>query len=813
MSLAPLRHTIRRLAGSPTLALAAIVTLGVSIGAATAIYSAVQAVLLGPLPFRDVDRLVVMWETDVKKGAPRIELSTREHEGWRRRLTSFDGVAAVTAANLRVTLTGRGTPIQVEAALISPNFLEVLGVRPLRGRDFDRREDNDVSGTSVLVSEGLWMRQYGGDPSLVGRSITLAGTPATVVGILPSGVLPRTVDAWFSVAGLAKDAPDLGVLKLVGRLKAGVPHDQAQAELDATAPSMAKERPGGEILGARLEPFIDQIYGPVRPAMHLLMAAVLCLLLIACANVANLLLARGVDRERELAVRAALGANRGRIARMLFGESLVLGLAGGALGVLVAVWAVSAVRGLIPGDVPGIERLTLDWRTLLFATVVSLAAALIFGTVPAFRAGRVDAGNVVRDTTSRASGGRHVGRLRGLLVSGQLALSLGLVTAAALTAQSFRTLAQLAPGFDARGVVTAKIQLSDRYGDYAARVALYRPLLERIRALPGVEQAGLVLLRPLADPIGWDYPFTIEGQGPDAQARNPHANFESVSPGYFATVGIPLAEGRGFSEADGPDAGPIAIVSQSMARRHWPGQSAIGKRLKPGPPGQTAPWKTVVGVVGDVRYREWTAVREDIYVPYGQWNFSRMDLVVRVSCGGGALAPRTTPCDPLSIVPAMRATVLAADPDLPLASVTTLARAVEEATAGPRFTAVLLGVLALVALIVAAVGTFSVLAWSVERRTREIGVRVALGARRADVLRLVVGQAARLTMVGVVGGLAAAMAAGRGLGGLLHAISPYDPMTLAGSIALLVAVGLSGGLLASRRALAVEPARALRQPD
>jgi putative ABC transport system permease protein len=349
--------------------------------------------------------------------------------------------------------------------------------------------------------------------------------------------------------------------------------------------------------------------------------------------------------------------------------------------------------------------------------------------------------------------------------------------------------------------VTAKIQLKDTLADHRARAAFYRPLLERIEALPGVEHAALVLLRPLADPVGWDYPYTREGQTAEAQARNPNANFESISPAYFATVGIPLVDGRNFTDADGPDAGSVAIVSRSMARRNWPGESPIGKRIKPGPPDQKALWKTIVGVVGDVRYREWAAVRDDIYVPYGQWNFGRMDLVVKASG------------DPLAVVPALRAAVHAADPDLPLASITTLERAVEEATAGPRFTAVLLGVLALVALVVAAVGTFSVLAWSVERRTREIGVRVALGAQRTDVLRLVVSQAARLTLGGIVLGLAIALAAGRGLAGLLYAVSPYDIGTLAFSITLLSAVGLGGGLLASRRALAVEPSRALRQPD
>ncbi len=565
------------------------------------------------------------------------------------------------------------------------------------------------------------------------------------------------------------------------------------------APLVAAARPHGEAYGGRLEPFTEQIYGQTRPALQLLTAAVACLLLIACANVANLLLARGVDRQRELALRGALGASRGELRALLARESVLLSLAGGALGVVLAVWGVTIIGALIPADVPGLEHLAVDWRVLVVTALVSLCAALLVSLAPAIQAGRVDAADALRDAGARATAGRRIGSVRTVLVAGQLAVSLALVAGAGLAAGSFARLARLAPGFDSHGVVTAKILLSDKYADHRARAAFYRPLLERIAALPGVQHAGLVLLRPLADPIGWDYAFTVEGQSPGEQAGNPHANYESINPDYFAAVGIPLVEGRRFSEADGPDAGAIAIVSSAMARRFWPGQSAIGKRLKAGPVDGPAPWKTVVGVVGDVRYREWTAVREDIYVPYAQWNFPRMDLVVRVSGN-----------DPLTIVPALRATVAAADPDLPLASVTTLDRAIEEATAGPRFTAVLLGALAIVALVVAGVGTFSVLAWAVERRTREIGVRLALGATRRDVLRLVLAQAATPTFGGIVVGVALALAAGRGLASLLFAVSPHDPLTLAASVAALLCVGLASGGLAARRALAIVPSDALR---
>ena len=799
MSLASLRHAIRALLVRPSLTGAAVATIGLAVGAATAIYSAVQAVLLTPLPYAEPDRLVMIWEHDARKNAPVIELSHREFEAFRDRNEVFASAAAVTAANIRVNLTGRGEPVQVEAALISPGFFGTLGVPPARGRDFGPGEASDTTGARILISDGLWRRQYGADPSLVGREITAGGTPATVVGVMPPGVWPKDVDLWISTAGLAEGAPDLGVLKLVARLKPGVTADQARANLEVVLASLAREKPERAGLGATVVAMTDQIYGQTRPALRLLAAAVACLLLIACANVANLLLARGVDRERELSVRAALGASGRRLAGQLLGESLLLGIVGGAVGVLLASWIVTAVRALIPADVPGIEQLAIDWRVLAVALVLSLVAAVIFGTAPAWRASRVDAGCAIREAGTRLAGSERIGRARGVLVAGQLALSLGLVAGAALAAQSFATLARLEPGFRPDGLMTAKIQLSDGYPDHRARAAFYGPLLDRLSALPGVESADVVLLRPLADPIGWDYPFTVEGQSAEDQSRNPPANYESVSPRYFETMGIPLVEGRWFSGADGPDAGPVAVVSASMARRHWPGQSAVGKRLKPGPPDSKAPWRTVVGVVGDVRYREWTAVRADFYVPFTQWNFPRMDLVIR-SRGDNPLAPAA----------AVRTAVAEADAGTAISPPTTMRRAVDEATAGPRFTAVLLAALAVVALVVAAVGTFSVLAWSVERRTREFGVRLALGASRGHVLGLVLRQALVLTALGVAGGLAVALAGSSGLAELLYEISPTDPATLVAAVVLLSVVGLGGGLLASRRALRVDPAVALR---
>ena len=364
MSLASLRHAVYGLRVRPSLTMAAIATIGLAVGTATAIYSAVQAVLLTPLPFAAPDRLVMVWETDLKKGASVVELSHREFDAFRDRATVFDGLAAVTAANLRVNLTGRGDAVQVEASLISPGFFGALGVAPLRGRDFGDSERTDTTGARVLISEGLWRRHYGADEALVGRDVNVGGSPATVVGVMPPGMLPRNVDIWISTAGLAEGAPDLGVLKLVGRMKPGVTLETARANLEVVSAGLAREQPARGSLGAHIVPLADQIYGQTRPALRLLVAAVACLLLIACANVANLLLARGVDREREFAVRAAMGASGRRLAAQLFGESLALGVLGGGAGVLIASWAISLIGGLIPADVPGIDRLAIDWRVL-----------------------------------------------------------------------------------------------------------------------------------------------------------------------------------------------------------------------------------------------------------------------------------------------------------------------------------------------------------------------------------------------------------------------------------------------------------------
>jgi predicted permease len=792
-----LRLACRALSRHRGLAVAAVLTLALGIGSTTAIFSAADAVLLHPLPFRDQARLVVMWQTDLRRDAKLIELSHRDFADWRDQATRFEGMAAMTAANIRVTLKAGRDPVPIEAAIVSNDFFRVLGASPRLGRDFRSDDDRADAPTAVVIAESLWRREFAADESVAGRSVVLDGSPATVVGVMPPEMLPRGAEVWFSAAGLARDAPDLGVLQVVGRLKPDVTIEAARAELEVIAARLARARPKlNEGLGATIMPLTDQVYGATRPALYLLSAAVALLLLIACANVANLLLARAVDRQREIAVRMALGAGTRRIARETFAESSVLAVLGGIGGLALAAWSVDALRAMVPVDVPGIARIAVDFRVAVFAVMVSAFTALVFGLAPALRAAGVDPGHTLKDT--RSSDGAGVGRLRGALVVTQLAISLALVAAAALTGRSFVRLAQLEPGFDSRNVFTARIQLGDRYADVKTRAAFFEPLLSRLNALPGVESAGLVLLRPLSGPIGWEWPFTLEGQDARDHAANPLGNFEAVSAGYFATMRIPLVEGRNFTDADLSDAPHVAIVSEALARRYWPGQRAVGRRIKAGAPDSQSPWKTIVGVVGNARYRDWRAVRLDVYVPYQQWSFRAMDVILR------------TTVEPRSIAGAVRQTVFSLDRDVPLATVTTMEEAVADAMAGPRFVAVLLGLFSAIALMLAAVGTYGVIAWSIRRRTREIGIRIALGAARHNLLWTLMRQAFLMVAIGLASGAALALASGRLLSGLLFEVSATDATSLLATTLALAVTGIGAAGLAVARAVSVSPFDALR---
>jgi putative ABC transport system permease protein len=796
-----MKIALRSLLKSPWFAAAAVSTLALGLASTTAVFSLVRAVLLHPVPYREPDRLAVMWQRDTRSDVPFVEVSLEEFEAWRDQAKSFSGAAAMTAANFRVNLSGRGDALQLEGASVSGNFFDLLGVQAALGRTFRPEDDKPGAPIVVVISHGLWTRALGGDPSVVGGTLLLDGGPTPVVGILPPGVaLPHGADVWTTAVPIVGEARDLRIFKVLARLAPGVSEGRARAEMETVAAGLEKSRPEkNRNIRATLVPLSRELYGDTRPALLLLFGAVGFVLLIACANVANLVLARAAGRRHEMAVRSALGASRRRLVRQLLLESTLLAAAGTGLGLLFSVVAARLLLPRIPPEVPRAAGVGLDLPVLLFAAGATVLTVFLAGLVPALRLSSTDAAETVREGAGRSSEGRRTGTLRGGLVVAEVALSLALLAGAALMVSSYWRLAALPPGFEPRNLVSARVNLAGtKYPDVPERAAYFTRLLEKVGALPGVESAGLVLLRPLADPVGWDYSYTIEGQDAEAQSRNPTSNYEAVSAGYFQTMKIPLERGRLFGAQDRAGSQPVVLVAESMARRYWPGQDPVGKRLKFGRFASKTPWHTVVGVVGDVRYREWSAVRPDIYVPYEHWNFSRMDLLVR------------TKGDPNAAVPAIRAAARDLDPDQPLASVTTMERVVREATAGPRFTAGLLSFFGVAALLLSAVGISGVVAGWAAARTREFGIRMALGAAPRDVSRLVLRRALGLAALGILAGAVLGAFATRGLSSLLYQARAGEPSVLAASAAALAVVAIAAGYLPARRASRSDPIRALR---
>lgn len=796
-----LRLALRSLLRAPGLFAAAVVTMGLGVGLTTGVFSFADLVLLRPLPFRDADRLAVLWQRDTRAGTPVVELSWEEFLEWRGALTEVSGLAAMTATNFRLNLTGRGEPAQVDGAAVSAAFFDVVGLPPARGRLFTAADAVDGAAPAVVLSERFWRRAFGADDGVIGAKLILDGEPATVVGIAPGDLtLPRGADVYTVADGLGRELPGLRVLKFVGRLRQGGDFDRLRAELETFTGTLARSRPDrqGGLRGVAT-PLPRAVWGDTRPALRLVTAAVTLVLLAACANVAALLLARGTLRGRERAVRLALGAPRGRLLREALAEALVVTLAGALLGVACAYLGLDLLVALAPPDVPRLAAAAVDARALAFALAVSLLAALAAGLLPGLAALASPAADGLREGARGAAGGPRTALLRKTVVVAQVAVALSLLCGAAVVARAFGRVAALEPGFRPEGVLTARLNLGARYPSHADRAAFVNPFLERVRALPGVTGAAVVLLRPLRDPIGWDYPFTVEGQDTETQRRNPASNHESISPDYFRTMGIPLREGRDFDARDDASATPVVIVSEGLAKRAFPTGGAIGRRLKFGPPHSAQPWRTIVGVAGDVRYRAWGELWPDVYVPLPQWSFGRLDLVVR---GEGELEP---------LVPALRAALAAGDPELALADVTTMDRVVAQAVAGPRFTATVLLAFALAALVLCAVSLHGLLAWSVRSRAREIGVRVALGASARDVLRLVICEGARLTAFGLGLGLVLAAAGGRLLASVLQGTSAFDPAALILAIAALCSAALPATALPARAAARVDPARTLRE--
>jgi putative ABC transport system permease protein len=798
------RYALRTLARTPGLTAAMVFVLALGIAASTAVFSVVNAVLLRPLPYAAPDRIVVLLHGD------RNPVSPANYLDWRRAAASFErmGAAEVWSPNL----TGDDHPERVNALRITADIPPLLGVPPALGRPILAGEDRKGSDHVVVLGDGLWQSRYAGDPAILGRSITLDGEAYTVVGVMPPGFAfppfwARGTQLWAPLS-LEERAINRGgsSLRVFARLREGSTLDQARAEMTAITARLEEEFPGTH-RDLTVRPLLDVVVGDVRPALLVLLGAVGFVLLVTCANVAHMLLARAAARRKEIALRAALGASRTRILRQLLTESLVLALAGGAAGLLLARAGVRALVALGPPGLPRLESVALDGRVLAFALVVSLGTGLAFGLVPALQATRRDLADALREGErgSTESGGR--GRLRSVLVSSELALALVLLVGAGLMIRSFVALQAVDPGFDRRNVLSMIVSVAGTASaDPARRVPFFEDVVRDAAALPRVVSASAINHLPLAGDI-WGWPFRVEGRPEPRPGEEPTATYRVVLPGYFKTMGIPLRRGRDVSDEDRAGAPGVVVVNESLAARHWPGEDAIGKRLaladRDGPS-----WLTVVGVVKDTVRGRWGAPPEDeLFLPYAQVrryvenpssHFAYLTLVVRTSG------------DPASLASALRSAVWAREKNAPISDVRVLEEVVEGATAQPRFYVLLLGAFAAVALALAAVGIYAVISFSVARRTNEIGIRVALGAEPGDVLRLVVGQGLRVGLVGALAGIAGALALTRLMSTMLYGVGSHDPATFACVVVLLAVVALLASYLPARRATRIDPLRALR---
>ncbi len=792
------RYALRSLARQPTFTVVAVLTLVLGIGANTAIFSVIKAVLLNQLPYRDPSRLVVVAEQN-PDGNPDL-VAPLTFVDWQRESRSIPSLAAFRL--LRYAFAGVDAPLNVPSVRATPNLFPLLGVNPILGRTFLDEEGQAGNDRVAILSRAFWQRHYGGATNIIGRTIQLDAQPYTIVGVMPAEFdFPPSgrIDVWTPLAfdpndqhGRSRKARSLSV---VGRLADGVRVEQAQREMTLIASRLASTFPDSNTgWGARVIAAQQQLVTTVRPALLLITGAVGFLLLIVCANVANLILARLSSRRMELAVRAALGAGRWQLVRQVLVETAVLSFTGGVLGLLVAWAGVRFVRSLPEGSLPRMQDVRLDSGVLLFALAASAAVAIVAGLVPALHASRTglrDTANAFASTT----GGSGV-RLLSALVVVEVALALVLLVGAGLMTRSFAELMRVSPGFEPRNLLAVQIYLPQaKYKTPVDRTRFYMEAMRRIGALPGVQSAAGVSALPMY-PVGIDFalPFTIEGKAPPANGEEPRADIRMATPGYFETMKIALRNGRVIDDRDRPGAPGAMVINETMARRYFPGENPIGRVVR-NPHGAAQ----VVGVVGDVKhYGLDSEPRAELFMPAWQQPLNGMALVVR------------TASDPQAYVDQVRREVLAIDAEQPIYDASTMVDVVSRSVFLPRISMVLLGAFALSALLLAVVGIYGVVSYTVAQRTRELGLRMALGADAASTLRLVMGRSLALIGAGTIAGLAASLVVARAIAGLLYAVGPLDPVVFVTVAALLAGAGAVATLIPARRATKVDPIVALR---
>jgi predicted permease len=806
-----LRYGARTLFKNPGFTLIAVITLALGIGANTAIFSIVNGLLLNPLPYRNAERLAIIWTHSPGANVALDWPSPGQFSALKSENSVFEQLAL--AHGSIVILTGTAEPERLGAVRASSAVFSLLDAQAMLGRVFLPEEDTPNKTMTVILSYPLWQRRFGGDPKALGQTLKINGRDHLIVGVMPPDfslghdVMP-TVGA-VAQAELLLPLP-LSAERMnnhgdenynvLARLKPGATIVQAQAEVNLAVRRLEQQFPNIYPLNRRfnfsIRPLLEQVVGDVRLALYILLCAVGCVLLIACANVANLLLARAATRDREMAIRTALGAGRWRVVRQLLTESVLLSLVGGALGLLLAVWGLALLRWLNPGDIPRLASIGIDNRVLAFTSAVAVLTGILFGLAPALRSSRVNLSETLKEGGRSLVGGHH--RMRNLLVVTEIALSLVLSIGAGLLIRSFILVQQVDPGFAPRNLLTMRLALvGPAYSEEPRRMNFYQLLWERVRRLPGVEAAGGVTVLPLGG-VGWGS-ITIEGYDASSGQGMIQSDLRTASTGYFETMKIPLIRGRFFTGQDTKESARVVIVDENMARTYWPNVDPIGKRLKYGGADSTAPWMSVVGVVGSVKqYALETDSRVALYTPHLQSGAGSLSIAVR------------TTADPLGLAAAVTREARALDPNLPLYDVKTMEQQLSESLARRRFAMLMLGLFAVIALLLASVGIYGVISYTVAQRTREIGIRVALGAQTRDVLHLIVRHGMSLTGIGVALGLVAAIAATRLMVSLLFGVSATDPLTYVVIASLLALVAFAACWIPARRATKVDPMIALR---
>ncbi len=811
-----LRYGVRVLKKKPGFTTIAILTLSLGIGVNTAIFSVINSILLRPLPYEDPEGLVQLWEVSPQQRGTNntFSFSLPNFVDWREQNQSFEHIAAYM--NRSLNYTGGEQPERLQGVLVSPSFFPLLKVQPFIGRAFSPDEEQPGKHTVAIISYGLWQQRFAADPNISEKKLLLNGVPFTIVGVLPERFqFPDTQGKRAPAAGvgqtvdlllpLAFDPKDLGergshFLQVLARLKPGITTEQAQTEMSLIASSLEQQYPeSSKDWTARVVPLHEQVVGEARPMLLLLLAAVGLVLLIACANIANLLLVRASTRHKEMAVRMALGASRNRLIRQLLIESLLLASLGGAAGLLLAFWGSDAIVAFSLSELPRAHEITIDNRTLLFAIGLTVFTGILFGLVPAFQASSVDLNDSLKDNSKSATAGFQRNRFRSLLVVSEIALSLVLLIGAGLLVKSFIRLARVNPGFNTDNLLTVNITLPfAKYPELEKRTAFFEQLTEKLQAIPGVQAVGATSNLPLSGGNN-HLTFIIEGRQAALLSDEPAADWRAISPDYFNVMGIRLMNGRAFSASDRKGTSEVIIINEVMAKRYWPGESALGKRIMIYDSGEPRPWREIVGIVSNIHHFNLKdEPNPEMYVPHLQRPQSSLTLVSHLTT------------NQQSVIPAIREAVLALDKDQPVYNIRMMNQLVSESLATSKATMLLVGIFAVIALLLAAIGIYGVMAYVVAQRTNEIGIRLALGARSGDVLKMVVKQGMTTALVGIGFGLAAAVAVTRLMEKLLYNVNGTDPLVFVAVSLILTGVALVACLVPARRASKVDPMVALR---